>query len=98
MKKDLSKIQYYEDFQLAIPLGWIAKGTENANKVRIFVLRGGLRMEANPHLKGMKVTRGRTCYSIIKEEFGFRGNKLKVLKQLNEWIEKNINEPFLEPL
>jgi hypothetical protein len=45
-----------------------------------------------------KMTRGKTCYSMIKKEFGFKGNKLKVLKQLNEWIEKNINEPFLEPL
>jgi len=77
-------------------LGWIAKGTKNTNKVRIFVLRSGLRMEA----EGIshKMTRGKTCYSMIKKEFGFKGNKLKVLKQLNEWIEKNINEPFLEPL
>ena len=75
--------------------GWIARGAENTNKVRIFYLRHGLRIET----KGMRMTnKGRTCYSIIKREFGFKGNKEKVLKQLNEWIELNINEPFLERL
>ena len=78
--------------------GWIARGTKNTHKVRIFVLRNGLRMEMDPYLKGLRITRGRTCYSIIKKEFGFRGSKEKVLKQLNEWIELNIKEPFLERL
>ena len=78
--------------------GWIARGAENTNKVRIFALRNGLRMEMNPHLKGMRISRGRTYYSIIKKEFGFKGNKAKVLKQLDEWIELNISEPFLERL
>lgn len=29
----------------------------------------------------MKLSRGRSCYTIIKEEFGLKGNKEKVLKQ-----------------
>ena len=75
--------------------GWIARGEENTKKVRIFYLRHGLKIET----KGLRLTsKGRTCYSMIKREFGFKGNKEKVLKQLEEWIALNIKEPFLESL
>ena len=30
--------------------------------------------------------RGRSVYSVVKEEFGFKGNKAKVLEQLNSMI------------
>jgi hypothetical protein len=32
--------------------------------------------------------RGRSVYSIVKEEFGFRGSKQKVLEQLEAHIDK----------
>jgi len=38
-------------------------------------------------MKGMQVSRGRTCYSIIKDELGLRGNRQKVLDQLEEMLE-----------
>ena len=44
-------------------------------------MRGRLRLE----IIGLKF-RGRTTYSIIKEKFGFRGSKAKVLKLLEEHI------------
>ena len=34
--------------------------------------------------------RGRSVYSIVKEEFGFKGNRQKVLAQLEEYIETEI--------
>ena len=37
-------------------------------------------------MKGMK-RRGRSAYSIIKEEFGLKGNRQKVFEQLTEIIE-----------
>ena len=37
-------------------------------------------------MKGMK-KRGRSAYSLIKEEFGLKGNKQKVFEQLGEIIE-----------
>ena len=50
---------------------------------RLLALRGALRLE----IKGLK-RRGRSVYSIIKEEFGFKGNKEKVLSQMNQLIKE----------
>ena len=45
---------------------------------RMQTLARGLRME----LRGMRLTRkAPTCYSIIKREYGLKGNKQKVLDQ-----------------
>ena len=60
--------------------------------VRLLYLRYGLRME----VVGLK-SRGRSAYSIAKEELGIKGNKQKVLEQVNEMIqsvkrEREINE------
>jgi|TARA_R110000765_G_scaffold292384_2_gene387984 uncharacterized protein (DUF2141 family) len=51
---------------------------------RVLTLRQGLKLE----VRGMRRSRGRTCYSIVKEEFGFKGSKQKVLDQLNEMLEE----------
>jgi len=48
---------------------------------RMKTLRGALKLE----ILGMK-RKGRTVYSIVKEEFGFKGNKRKVLEQLENEI------------
>ena len=48
---------------------------------RMRSLRGALKLE----ILGMK-RRGRSVYSIVKEEFGFKGNKQKVLEQLEKEI------------
>ena len=50
--------------------------------VRLLYLRHGLRLEV-VGLKG----RGRSAYSIAKEELGIKGNKQKVLDQVNEMIQ-----------
>jgi len=39
-------------------------------------------------IAGMK-RRGRSAYSIIKEEFGFKGNKQRVLKQLETKLDES---------
>ena len=66
----------------------IANGVENALKFRILALKSGLKMES----VGLIVKKGSrpTCYSMVKKEFGFQGNKLKVLKQLEKWVEENL--------
>ena len=48
------------------------------------VLLKGLEAE----LRGMKLSRGRSCYSIIKEEFGLKGSKQKVYDQLKKALTK----------
>lgn len=61
---------------------------EGINGFRMSVLLTGLSAE----LKGIRMTRGRTCYSIIKQEFGLKGNKQKVydqFKALKEQYDKD---------
>tara|TARA_Y100000310_G_scaffold242766_1_gene246974 strand:+ start:1281 stop:1481 length:201 start_codon:yes stop_codon:yes gene_type:complete len=50
---------------------------------RMKSLRGALKLE----ILGMK-RRGRSVYSIVKEEFGFKGSKKKVLEQLEKALTK----------
>jgi hypothetical protein len=54
----------------------------NPNQIRAFQemtwLRG-LKLEIDT---GMKLSRGRSCYAIIKDRYTFKGNKQKVYDQL----------------
>ena len=54
---------------------------------RILALRKMLELET----KGM-TRRGKSAYLLVKEEFGFKGNRQKVLEQLNLWIKENMSE------
>ena len=56
---------------------------------RLLTLRGGLKLE----LKGIK-HRGRTAYSILKEELYLKGSREKVLQQVNLLLDsmKNKNQ------
>jgi hypothetical protein len=55
---------------------------EGINMARMFALKGALHLE----LRGMK-RHGRSVYSIVKEEFGLKGNKQRVYDQFCELIE-----------
>jgi hypothetical protein len=59
----------------------VITGKEQIQGARALTLRQGLRME----LVGMK-RRGRSCYSIIKEEFGFKGNKEVVFESFTNLL------------
>jgi len=48
---------------------------EGIAAARLITLYHGLKLEATT---GMRLTRGRSCYAIVKEEFGLKGNKAKV--------------------
>lgn len=52
---------------------------------RLAALKGALYLE----LKGMK-RRGRSAYSILKSEFGLKGNRESVYKQVCELVELQI--------
>lgn len=54
---------------------------------RLLVLKAALSLE----IKGMK-RRGRSVYSIVRKELGFKGNKQRVYDQLVEYIQKKENE------
>lgn len=53
-------------------------GIHQTNLFRMKTLLIGLRTEATT---GMKLTRGRSCYSIIKQQYGLKGNKVSVFNQ-----------------
>lgn len=57
---------------------FLAQGIHQTNLFRMKTLLIGLRTEATT---GMKLTRGRSCYSIIKSEYGLKGNKASVYNQ-----------------
>ena len=56
-------------------------GDEDIAFARTLALRGALSLEC----KGMK-RHGRSAYAIVKEEFGFKGCKKRVLAQLENHI------------
>jgi hypothetical protein len=59
-------------------MSMIAQGIGQTNLYRMKTLRMGLQAEMN----GMRLTRkARTCYSLIKSEYGLKGSKAKVLDQ-----------------
>ena len=66
---------------------WIAYTPENINFVRMATLKSALKLE----IAGLK-RRGRSVYSIIKEEFGLRGNKRTVLAVFKKLIEQKKDE------
>ena len=53
-------------------------GKDQTNLFRMKTLLAGLRLEATT---GMKLTRGRSCYAIVKSEYGLKGNKANVYNQ-----------------
>jgi hypothetical protein len=61
--------------------GHLTITSEEVPVYRILVLRSMLKLE----VAGMK-KRGRSAYSVVKSDFGFKGNKVKVLDQLNSMI------------
>jgi hypothetical protein len=55
---------------------------DDIQEYRLIVLRSALKLE----IKGIRMNRGRTAYSIIKEEFGLKGNRQRVLEQFEELL------------
>jgi|TARA_R110000822_G_scaffold308574_2_gene436682 hypothetical protein len=56
---------------------------EQVLNARLLTLKTGLKIET----LGLRLTsRQRSCYSIIKEEFGLKGNKKRVLEQFENLL------------
>jgi len=51
-------------------------------RYRLLTLRTGLKLE----IRGLRVSKGRSCYAIIKQEFGFKGDKASVLEQFEKYL------------
>ena len=61
----------------------IADTTEKIALYQMLVLRSALKLE----IRGLKMSRGRTAYSAIKQIFNIKGSRQKVLDTFNEIIE-----------
>ena len=59
---------------------------EYIDKARILTLKSALKLEVG----GIRIRRGFSAYATIKKEFGFKGNKQKVLNQLNDYVNTEI--------
>lgn len=55
---------------------------------RLKVLLKGIELEG----KGIKVSKGRSCMAIVKSEFGWKGNREKILNLLAEEIDNATND------
>ena len=55
---------------------------EQIEMARYLTMRSGLQLE----VKGMRLTRGLSCYKMIKDTFGLKGNKQKVLDQFEDLL------------
>ena len=59
-------------------MGYMIDNTTDIARLRYKTLLIGLKSE----IRGLRLTnKARTCYSIIKSEFGLKGNKQSVLEQ-----------------
>jgi hypothetical protein len=63
-------------------------GAAYIRNARILTLRSALRLE----VLGMKHSRG-SVYALVKREFGFKGNKRRVLDQLSTYVDTYILPP-----
>lgn len=54
---------------------------------RLATLKSGLKLE----MRGLKLSRGTSCYSILRKEYGFKGNREKVLAQVEKTIQTALN-------
>ena len=58
---------------------------EQIEAFRLLALKGALKLET----KGMKMSRGQSAYSIVKQMTGLKGNKQRVYDQYVELLKQN---------
>jgi hypothetical protein len=66
-------------------------GKDQTNLFRMKTLLAGLKLEATT---GMKLTRGRSAYSIIKSQYGLKGNKTSVYNQFVQIYNAELSRVF----
>jgi hypothetical protein len=64
-------------------MGMICLDTpEQIQMARYLTMRSGLKLE----IQGMRLSRGVNCYKMIKDTFGLKGSKQKVLEQFEQLL------------
>jgi len=65
-------------------MGFTLQGEDQMLGARLLTMRAGLRLE----LKGLRMTRGVSCYALVKQETGLKGSKQKVYDQFEVMLKK----------
>ena len=69
-------------------MGFTLDTPEQIQMAKYLTMRSGLKLE----IQGLRLTRGVSCYKMIKDTFGLKGSKQKVLEQFEELLaEAGIN-------
>lgn len=55
---------------------------EQIQMARYLTMRSGLKLE----IQGLRLSRGVNCYKMIKDTFGLKGSKQKVLEQFEQLL------------
>ena len=63
-------------------MGFTLDTPEQIQMARYLTMRSGLKLE----VQGLSLTRGVSCYKMIKDTFGLKGNKQKVLNQFEDLL------------
>jgi hypothetical protein len=58
-------------------------GPEAVNFFRMNVLLQGMKTELKT---GMRLTRGHSCFTRVKQEYGLKGNKQKLIEQFEKLV------------
>ena len=64
-------------------------GKESVNRLRMTTLLRGIILESET---GMQLTRGRSCYAMIKEEYNLKGNKKNIAKQFTKIVRDQLDK------
>lgn len=69
----------------------------DSEKARLMLIRAiELRSNMNIEIAGFKIRSGKSAYALAKLEFGLRGNRESVLKQLTDLIGSNTLESLYQ--
>lgn len=72
----------------------VITGTPQIMMTRALSMKHALRLEVR---SGLKVSNKFNVYQLVKQEFGFKGSKQKVLEQLEAYIEEKLEKIYVPP-
>jgi hypothetical protein len=65
-------------------MGFMLQGEDQMMAARLLTMRAGLQLE----LKGLRMSRGVSCYALVKQETGLKGSKQKVYDQFEVMLKQ----------
>jgi len=69
---------------MEIDMGFMLQGKDQMLGARLLTMRAGLQLE----LKGLRMSRGVSCYALVKQETGLKGSKQKVYDQFEVMLKE----------